>query len=351
MASDGPPKSPMLSPRQAQVLTVVVRAHVGNALPVGSETVAAALPRSLSPASVRTTLAELSRLGLVEKPHHSAGRVPTEAGFRAYVQHLVMPCELGNAERLDLAGSVGQAPTEAVAAVASRLLSERTHQLGFVELPRLERVVLRHVSFVRLSRERVLVVIVTDSGRAHQRVVLEPGRGDQAQLDRIAASLCERVAGRTLREVRDAMRLEIASLRSQADSLLERALLLDSAAAHGASEPQEAGLVIATRLAALEQPEFRDPARMRSLLKAVEEAERLADILDQILEKGDLRVTFGSETGEPALDRCALVAAPYGLPESPLGVLGVIGPDRMDYGRVMSLVDYLSRVVTERLCE
>ncbi len=348
--TDAPPQSPFLTPRQADVLGAVVRSYVGLATPVGSESVAAVLPGSLSPASVRTTLGELSKLGLLEKPHASSGRVPTEAGFRAYVDHLVSPSELLPSEREDLAGSVGSAPSETVASVASRLLSERTRQLGFVEAPRLDRLVLRHVSFVRVSTERVLAVIVSDSGRAHQRMVREPGHRDQAHLDRMAASLCERLAGRSLHEVRDLLKGEVASLRSQADSLLERALLLDVASASGGVGRAEPALVIATRLAALDQPEFRDPDRLRSVLSAVEEAERLADILDQILEKGDLRVSFGSEIGEPALSGCALVAAPYGLAEAPLGVLGVIGPDRMDYPRVMSLVGYLSRVVTEKLC-
>lgn len=349
--SEARSRSAFLTPRQADVLAAVVRSYVGDAAPVGSESVAAVLTRSLSPASVRTTLGELAGMGLLEKPHRSAGRIPTEAGFRSFVDHLVSPAELPVGERQDLAGSLSRAPSETVTTVASRLLSERTRQLGFVEIPRLDRVVLRHVSFVRLSAERVLVVIVSDSGRAHQRIVpVESGRHDQTLLDRMAVSLCERVAGRTLHEVRELMRREAATLRGLADSLLERALLMDAAALPGGEA--EPALVIATRLAALEQPEFQDPERLRSVLKAVEEAERLTDILDQILERGDFRVTvkFGSETGEPALDRCALVAAPYGLAGAPLGVLGVIGPDRMDYARVMSLVGYLSRAVTEKLC-
>jgi heat-inducible transcriptional repressor len=341
-----PSPLPLLSPRQAQVLRALVRSYVGEPQPVGSETLTRLLPMSLSAASVRTTLAELAALGLLEKTHRSAGRRPTELGFRVYVDQLDGPLALGDWERRLLSERLEGAPEGRIASVAARLLSERTRQLGFVEAPRLERVVLRHVSFVRVSAERVLVVLVAEAGQAYQRLVDQPGRGDQAELDRMATALSERVAGRTLREVRDRLVSEAAALRSHAEWLLERALRPGSG--EGA-DALEAELVIATRLALLEQPEFHEPGRIRELFEAVEDRERLAAILAKVLDGGRVRVTFGGETGEPALRHCALVAAPYGPRAAPFGALGVIGPCRMDYARVIPFVETLSQLISEKL--
>jgi heat-inducible transcriptional repressor len=220
------------------------------------------LPVNLSPASVRNTLAELSELGLVEKPHASAGRVPTERGLRVYVDDLLDLQGLADYEIRTLTGTVADAGLGGVAHVASRLLSERTHQLGFVLPPRLDRMVLKHVSFVRLSTDRVLALLVSSDGRAYRRVIEERGDLDQPKLDRMAADLSERIAGKTLAEVRRFLIRETEALRCHAERLLARAINLGAEA--GAEEVRdEADLVIATRLALLDQPEFRDPDRIR----------------------------------------------------------------------------------------
>jgi len=311
--------------------------------------ITALLPMNLSSASVRNTLAELAELGLVDKPHRSAGRVPTERGFRAYVDQLMRPRQLGDYERRDLVGSLHGSLERDVPHAASRLLSERTHQLGFVIAPRLERVVLRHVSFVRVSQERVLAVLVSQGGQAFQRLIEEPGRSDQIELDRMAATLNERLAGRTLLQVKEQLLREAAALRSHADLLLDRILRLGEPV--GSAWEDELELVITTHLALLDQPEFEDPVLVRQLFQAVEAKERLAEVLEKVLERQGVKITFGDETEEPALRRCALVAAPYGGEDAPLGALGVIGPSRMDYARVVPVVDYLSRLVTEMVSE
>ena len=337
-----------LSARQGLVLSVVVSAYVGEASPVGSEMISVLLPVNLSPASVRNTLAELSQLGLVEKPHASAGRVPTDLGLRVYVDELLDLQGLADYEIRTLTGSVEDAGLGGVAHVASRLLSEQTQQLGFVLPPRLDRMVLKHVSFVRLSTERVLALLVSSDGRAYQRVIDERGDVDQPKLDRMAAELNERIAGKSLAEVRRFLIRETEALRGHAARLLARAI--DLGAEAGADQVRdEVDLVIATRLALLDQPEFRDPDRIRKLFAAIEEKQRLVEILDRVLEDHGVKVAFGNEVEEPALRNCALVAAPYGDELAPLGVLGVIGPSRMNYARVIPLVEFLSHLLTERL--
>ncbi len=333
------PHEPLLTQRQAQVLSVLVGAYVGEAAPVASETVAALLPVRLSSASVRSTLAELHELGLLEKLHRSAGRIPTELGLRAFVTALPER-ELAPYEKREVEGHLSR---DSVAESASRVLTERTRQLGFVVPPRLDGVVLRNVSFVRVSSERVLAVLVTEGGRLFRRLLEEPGRGDQSELDRMATTLRERVVGRTLRAVRDQLLAEAAALRSQADLLLERVLR----SVPGGEGGDAVDLVIDTHLALLDQPEFRDPERIRALLAALGEKERLVDVVSQMLDERRPSVAFGGDLGDPALARLAVVAAPYGLPGGGVGSVGVIGPSRMDYARVIPLVGYVSRLLSE----
>jgi heat-inducible transcriptional repressor len=338
---------PELSDRQQLVLRAIVARYVGDAAPVGSRSVSHVLPLALSPASVRNTMAELAELGLIEKPHRSAGRVPTALGLRAFVDHLA-PRALDEFERRALAGSIDEPDHGARLRTASRLLSERTRQLGFVVAPRVESQVLCHLSLVRLSTTRVLAVLVAETGETLRRVVEDDESGDQPVLDRLAAALNERIAGRTLAGVRDALAREVEALRSRADGVLARAVSLAWRALQ-AEESRAAGdVVIATWLALLDQPEFHDAGRLRQLLGAIEAREALLRVVERVLQAGRVTVALGEELGEPELERLALVVAPYGG-AAPLGVLGVIGPWRMDYPRVMALVGTVSELMTQKL--
>jgi heat-inducible transcriptional repressor len=337
-----------LSDRQAAVLRAMVMAYVGAAAPIGSKTVSHLLPVNLSPASIRTTLTELAAKGLVEKPHASSGRIPTDQGLRLFVDQLLDPDHLAAYEKRTLSFSLEEVEVDAVASVASQLLSERTRQLGFVVAPRIDRVVLRYVSLVRLTTDQLLVVLISQRGETHRRVIPDDTADDQAELDRIAAMLNERIAGLTLREAREGLAFEARTLRHRADRWLARVLEL-GARAVAADEDGPIDLVLGTRLALLEQPEFHDSNRIRDLFAAVETKERLLEVLDRMLEEGGTRVAFGDEVDEPALHHCAVVASNYGGDDEPLGMLGVIGPSRMPYGRVIPLVEYLSQLITEKL--
>ncbi len=340
-----------LTERQRVVLRGVITAYVGEAAPVGSVTLSHLLPTRLSSASIRSTLAELTELGLVGKPHTSAGRVPTEKGFRLFIDQLLAPQGLAEYDRRTIDFQVDEADPGSVYHTAAQLLSEQTRLLGFVVAPPIAEAVLRHVSLVRLSAERILAVLVADGGTTYRRVIEDRSELDQRELDRIAALLTQRAVGRTLPEVRSALMREARRLRRKAGALLVKALELGTRALSADDAGRGAGdLVIATRLALLEQPEFRDPERIRELYEAIETKERLLDVLEQVLEGRRVCVALGGEVDDPALRRCALVACHYGgTGDRPMGVLGVIGPNRMDYARLIPLVDYFSRAVTEKL--
>jgi len=338
-----------LTERQRSVLRAVVLAYLGDSGPIGSATIAQLLPLNLSPATIRNTLAELGALGLVKQRHTSAGRVPSERGLRLFVDELQSREVLPAYEMRTIASRLADSDGEGAMHVASQILSERTRQLGFVVAPRLDRVVLRHVSLVRLSSDRLLVVLISQAGAAHRRVIADDGSGDQAELDRIAAALGERAAGRTLAEVHERLSQEAKALRRHAGHLLSRMVELGLRALASPASA-DADVVIESRLALLAQADFHDPSRIRDVLVAVETKERLLELLDKTLDGDGVSVAFGEELEEPSLHDCALVASRYGGPGAPLGVLGVIGPSRMNYARVIPLVRYLSEVITGKLC-
>lgn len=339
---------PALDERQRMVLRALVTAYVADANPVGSTTISYLLPVRLSSASVRTTMSELADLGLISKSHASAGREPTSSGLRFFVDQLLDPRELEAYERRSLNYSFETADSDRLVHRTSQLLSEHSRQLGFVLPARLDRLMLRHISLVRLSTERILVVVVTRSGETYRRIIEDAGSQDQPDLERMAAALTERVVGKTLAEVRASLASELRGLRQEADRLLARALALGLRMVAEAL-PDAENLVIASHLALLDQPELADPDRLREIYAAVETQEQLVSLLDRLLESSGVSVALGEELAEPGLRHFALVAAPYGAASGPLGVLGVIGPRRMDYRHVIPLVSYCSERVTEKL--
>jgi heat-inducible transcriptional repressor len=386
--------STALTERQRLVLRAVVTAYVADAAPTSSATVSHLLPVALSSASIRNTMAELERLGLIHKPHASAGRVPTEAGLRIFVDQLLETPSLADYDRRALEEAVADVAGDGVMTRISQLLSERTRQLGFALAPRLERMTLQHVSLVRVAEDRLLVVLVPKAGPIQQRVVVDEGRGDQSELDRMAAALNERVVGRTLPEVRALVERELRALESEARSWLFRSLSLGRRIFADDAAPRDAELVITTRSALLTQPEFHDPERIRGVLGALETNERLVELLSRLLEAeaGAVSISLGEELEDPALRSCALVAVPYASgaegsrggggwtgggagadrsdgrrsrgghsgadadeyaealpPGGAVGLVGVIGPSRMDYARVIPLVRYCSSLVGRKL--
>lgn len=347
-----PGEIPELSRRQQQVLEVVATGYLYDGSSSASSNVARLVPGKISPASVRATMAELTEMGLLEKRHASAGRIPSERGLRHFVETLMRPGELADWDRRVLTSALDALPAVAPDTALRQttdVLSSHTGQLGFVLTPGIGAVPVRHVSLVRVSCERLLAVVVSRSGQAHQRVIEDPGAGDQAELDRMAALLNERVADHTLAEIRRRLSRDLEQLRGQADRLVARALTLGLRICE---DPEEAfDLVLATRLALLENPEFQDPEHVRELLEALEAQEQLAEVLDRILGSDDVSVTFGADLAAAGLHRCALIAAPYrdGETGSLEGAVGVIGPSRMDYGRIIPLVGYCSRLLTEKL--
>lgn len=352
-----------LTERQAMVLRALVSAYIGQAGPVASTALSHLTSKPLSPASIRNTLGELHEAGLIDKAHASAGRVPTSDGLRLYVDHLLELGDLGpHQQRLlerEFEGfDAGETPKQ-----ASQLLSDHTRQLGFVVAPRVDHLRLRTIHLVPVAERRVLAVLVAENGGMIERVIDVAVPISRRELEKVREHLAERIEGRTLVGLRRFLEDERVRLRGEADDLMRRSWSLGLRACEVSNVSVEEDLVVATRLALLDQPEFSDPERIRGLFGALETNQRLLELLQRIAQadRGEMGVglsmSLGAELGEPSLRDCVLVAVPYGAtgvsgePDEgiPLGVLGVIGPQRMDYGRVIPLVHYCSEIVTRKL--
>jgi heat-inducible transcriptional repressor len=325
--------------RLSEVLLAVLRGYVESGQPVGSRDAREHSGLTVSPATVRGAMGELMDLGLLEQPHTSAGRVPTDAAFRLWVDQLLHDPAGGRAVPRELARELdepGAAP-EDFARRAADVLTHVTGQLGFCLALEGERLRLACLRFVRVSSDRVMALLVSDGDVVRTRL-LEERECDQRKLDRISGALSRLVAGLTLEEARARLSAEIEGDRAQRDALWRKLLALGRL---GLELEVEAELYVGDRSRMLDQPEFEDGQRLRELLRALDEKQRMLALLDNVLSTGAMRVVIGEELGDPGVARCAVVAEPVG--SAPLrGGLGVIGPVRMRYDRVIPLVRYVS---------
>lgn len=340
----GRPAEEVLSHRMRSVLDAVLDEYVETAQPVASRSVARRSRSRVSPATVRNVMAELTEAGLLTQPHTSAGRIPTEAAFRLYVDRLLERSSRlpESAARLPeaLAGAAGD--TEELLRHAVDLLTRATGQLGFFVAAQPDRVVLTHVTFVRVSSERVMAVLISERGVVQTRVFQEADT-DPRTLERVSLKLTEFVAGSTLAEARARLVASIERERARRGALWRKVVDLGS---QGLMPAQPAALYVSGRNPLLRQPEFADVERLRELMEALEEKERMLRLLDRIIRADVLRVVIGSEIGDPGIDSCAVVTAPFG-DSPPLGGMGVIGPVRMRYEVVIPLVRSLSEQVSQ----
>jgi heat-inducible transcriptional repressor len=331
--------------RQHRVLRAVIEQYIETAQPVSSGQVYRTCDLGVSPATIRNEMVRLTELGLLSQPHTSAGRVPTEAAFRRYVDELLTrddSFEVAPGLVSALAESSGE--VGALLRSAADLLSASTGQLGFFLAAGPDHVIVRHARLVRLSAERVMALVVSERGVVQSRI-LEESETPPRELERIGERLSEFIAGSTLSEARARLARALEEDRTRGDRLWRKVLALGTISFQGLSE---VSLYVGDRAHLLDLPEFAHVERLRELLSAIEEKERMVQLLDRVLEAQVREVRIGAEIGDPEMRACALVTAPFG--DSPaLGGLGVLGPVRMPYGRVIPLVRSLSLHVNRYL--
>ncbi|HYE96578.1 MAG TPA: heat-inducible transcriptional repressor HrcA [Rubricoccaceae bacterium] len=344
------PSNADLSPRERDVLRLVVQQFVHTAVPVGSKALAEAAGLDLSSASIRNTMHALEERGFLAHPHTSAGRIPTEQGYRLYVDELMDVPGLPPAEAALLRAQVGEHPgdLDVIARETSRLLGRLTQLLGVVLSPRLSTGVLERLDVVPLSSTRVLIILTVRGGLARTVQAEVDGELPREHLDPVVQRLNERLAGLTLEEIRRTGAARVQDLAPEDRTGIVRLLLHDAPALFREATEQRAAVGGAQHLVA--QPEFQQPEEVRSVIQLVEDENVVVHLLERptrLDAPGRALVRIGGELG-PALDAgraYSVVTARYRYGGGE-GAVGVVGPTRMDYGRAVALVEHVAALLT-----
>jgi heat-inducible transcriptional repressor len=342
--------TPHLDERRSQVLKSLIDMHIATGEPVGSESLSRALGRTVSSATIRSVMADLERIGLLDHPHTSAGRMPTDEGYRVYVDCLMNQGELTQADAslIESGLRVGTAPTEMLEK-ASWVLSRLSRNVGFVLAPDIARARFRHIDLVRLPHPRILVVMVQATGLLTNKMIEVQEHISPEELQACTNYLNTHFAGMTLSGIRARLLELMGQEKALYDTLLKKVLSIGERAFAVGREDGRVFLDGASHM--LEKPEFEDLDRMRNLFKTFEEKSRLVKILTACISGEGVRVIIGHENPEPDLRDLAVVTAGCPLEgESGWGV-GVLGSTRMEYARMINLVDRVARVVADALVE
>ena len=342
-----------LNHRARRILAAVVQEYLSTGDAVGSRTVTRRYGIDLSPATVRNVMADLEELGLLKQPHTSAGRVPTNEGLRFFIDSLLKVRSLGPKERDELRARYNLPPADLDEALSrtSRMLAELSQQAAIVVAPHAERQRLEHLEFVRLSDEQLLAVLVSAGGQIENKLIRSEMSLDPSFVERINNYLAEYLGqGATLEELRRRVLEGLGKDKGELDELAVAALRLGQVALTSESAPNvivsgQAHLLDATDAGAPPGGEER-VARMRALLGALEEKERIVRLLDRTLDADGIRVWLGAETPFAGVGDLSIVATPYGPDDRPVGTIAVIGPTRMNYSKVIPLVDFTAELVS-----
>ena len=354
--------------RGQAVLAAVIKEHLRTGEPVASRSISERVAGGAgwSSATIRNVMAELEEHGLVEQPHTSAGRVPTDKGYRFYVDHFIGDARLSRADMatIDRALSLpagGDAARrdllrpDRLMETVSHLLSELSENVGIVVSPPLADNRLQHVEFMQLADGRVLVVLIFPSNVVQNKIIRVDYPFEQEELDRTARYLNAEFSGKSLQEIRAEILAMMREEQALYDRLLANAVLLCERSLEG--EEAEAGEVYVDGASnIIARPDFTDVERLRELFRTFEAKSRLVKILNECIAReavfGDVHVVIGREHTAPSLQSCALITAPYRLGEgTAAGTLGVVGPVRIEYARMMAMVNYIARLVERVLRE
>lgn len=340
---------PPLNERQRNILSLVVEHFIDTAGPVGSRSLTRQHNISLSPASVRNTMADLEDMGYLDHPYTSAGRVPTELGYRTFVDELMNTPELSSAERQVLKTQLARlvSDTDELLRESTKLLSKLTNLLGVALSPSLSSGVLERLDIVPLSGSRLMFVLSVRGGLVKTVVLGFEADLQRSEIDRIVSILNERLAGLTLREIRDSHERRVRDVEDRTglvDLVSDEATLIFS-------EPKEGRLRIGGTQNILSQPEFQQPDEVRQFIEVIEDEDRVVEILEELFESdpdavGQASVRIGSQMHREDMDAYSIVTSPYRLGDT-VGRLGVIGPTRMDYARAVALVENMADVVNQ----
>jgi len=337
-----------LSERAQHFLKVLIERYIRDGHPVGSRTLAKDAGLDLSPATIRNVMADLEDLGLVASPHTSAGRIPTPSGYRMFVDSLLslqpLDANLMSQVQQQLANH-GQ-PSGLVDS-ASRLLSSLTHLAGVVMVPKHNQVTVKQIEFIPLSDVRVLTVLVTSAGDVYNRIIETSRVFGRSELEQLSNFVTSHYCGNELQSIRSKVVHDMQETKKNLDALMMQALEFANAAfADAEDDPAQASdFVVAGQTNLMDFDELAQMDSLRSLFDAFTEKQEILHLLDRSLEADGVQIFIGEESGYNTLKDCSVVTAPYEVDAEVVGVLGVIGPTRIRYDRVIPIVDITAKIL------
>ena len=357
-----PAEKGVLDSRAEILLAALIKEHLVTGEAVGSRVLSDRFAHGYgwSPATIRNVMAELEEAGLVDQPHTSAGRVPTDKGYRYYVDNMLGEARLSRSDlkAIDQLFSISDidaaASPDRLMETASHVLSALSQNVGIVISPSLAENRLKHIEFVQLPDKRILVVLVSSASMIHNKVIRVSDEFTQDELDRTARYLNTEFSGKSLLTIRAEIVERMKEEKALYDRLLQNAVLLCERSLEG--EESSGGEVYVDGASnILTKPDFDDIERMRDLFRMFEEKSRLIKILNECMHdpfSGDVHVVIGREHPTDSMRSCALITAPYQVGHNgSVGTLGVVGPMRIEYARIMAMVNYMARLIEHRLGE
>jgi len=344
------PSDAELSDRARHLLKVLVERYIQDGQPVGSRTLSKSPGLDLSPATIRNVMADLEEMGLVVAPHTSAGRVPTPKGIRLFVDALLKVQPMSDAEirRLQAEMDAIRSGDGDIVGSASTLLSALTRMAGVVTVPRRTRVALRQVEFLPLSEQRILAILVIDEKEVQNRILHVDRDYSQDELREAANYLNEEFAGQSLASVREKLLAELADTRATMNGMMQGAISMARQAFETVDDPEQS-YVLAGETNLMQFAELSNIERLRGLFEAFARQRDILHLLDRCVAAESLQIFIGEESGYQILDDVSVVASPYSVGDEVVGVLGVIGPTRMAYDRIIPIVDITARLLGSAL--
>ncbi|MBI4767456.1 MAG: heat-inducible transcription repressor HrcA [Deltaproteobacteria bacterium] len=338
----------VLNQRNRAVLNAIVRDYIETAEPVGSRAISKKNDIHLSPATIRNIMSDLEDIGLISQPHVSAGRVPTENGLRFYVNSILELRPLADSEKRRIQNYLldSSQEVEELLKTTSKMLAVVTEQAAIVSRPKSSVTVFKHIEFIRLRDNLVLMVLVTQSGLVQNKIIEIEDNLSQVELDRLTQYLNELLVDLTLDQLKQKVLEEMKKDKDDFDALLSKALEISNRAFQ---EESIGEVYIEGRINLMQYPEFRQIEILRDLFKAFEEKNILIRLLEKSINAIGIQIFIGSETQINEMEGCSVITAAYTKGDYPIGTLGVIGPTRMNYDRVIPIVDYTAKVISRIL--
>ncbi len=338
-----------LDSRARDVLREIVIQHISSGEAISSRSLAKCGRFQLSPASLRNVMADLEDLGYLAQPHTSAGRVPTDRGYRFFIEYLMKSRVLSDRERHVIDDQVAHVnEIEEMLQLASRVVSHLSDQIGVVFMPTLLQFAIRSVDFVAVAEARILCVFVGTHGVVVNKVVETRVPFTRDELQNISRYITIEFGGMTLDAIRRRLIRMTEDDRAQHDQMLQKTIHLGIEAV-GEIVPVERDLYLEGAASILSKPDLADAESLRKTFLALQEKEKLVHLLESCLDEEGLQILIGSETDFTQVNNFSIVARRYGTHGGPLGLVGIIGPVRMEYARMAPLVDYLGRALSRKI--